>query len=230
MMAIRAAAGTRKETGNSRRGTGFPWLTAFLRRRRETRFCRRPAGGAGRSARQAGVVLEISDLDHAPPSVRSYLADLFLQLLETGEVQSAVGATSSCPKILFAFTMNLPDGKDEHLHGGIGFTQTASREDLSREAGMQIKRMLSGAFLSRVGGPVLFEPLGQSAMVTVLERAISGAVQAACGHWLYRGRLFPGESFRRGGARATLNLVGPGPASVGPENSSGRLTRGHGPE
>lgn len=123
-----------------------------------------------------GVVVEVSDLDHASPSVRSTLADLFLQVLETGEAQSATGAMFSCANLIFAFTMNLPGGLDEEVHKGIGFNNRPSRQDVNRRVALEIKNMLSSAFLSRVGKPILFEPLDRNALAVIIERAIKKAV------------------------------------------------------
>ncbi|MGA1871947.1 MAG: AAA family ATPase, partial [bacterium] len=119
-----------------------------------------------------GVVVEISDLDHAPLSVRSTLADLFLQVLETGEAQSATGAMFSCANLIFAFTMNLPQGMDEQIYKGIGFNNYPSRCEVERRVADEIKNMLSSAFLSRVGMPILFEPLDGDALAVIVERVI----------------------------------------------------------
>ncbi|MBN1567787.1 MAG: ATP-dependent Clp protease ATP-binding subunit [Acidobacteria bacterium] len=126
-----------------------------------------------------GALIEISDLDHAPLSVRSVLADLFLQILETGEGQSAAGSMFSCANLIFAFTMNLPDGMDETCRKSIGFNQQLSRRDISARVAAEIKRMLSGAFLSRVGTPVIFDPLDGAALASILEQAIRKAIVSA---------------------------------------------------
>ena len=75
-----------------------------------------------------GVLVEVSDIDHAPPGVRSFLADLFLQVLETGEAQSGAGAIFSCASVVFAFTLNLPGGGDEAVRRRLGFGDAPSRE------------------------------------------------------------------------------------------------------
>lgn len=128
-----------------------------------------------------GALVEISDLDHAPPSVRSGLADLFLQVMETGEAQSATGAMFSCANLIFAFTMNLPDGMDETVRKGMGFTGDLSRRDVEKRVVTEIKRMISGAFLSRVGTPILFDPLGGAALGELMERATIAAIRSASG-------------------------------------------------
>jgi hypothetical protein len=127
----------------------------------------------------AGVVIEISDLDHANPSTRSALADLFLQVLEVGEVTSASGATFSCANAIFAFTMNLPNGMDESVRRTIGFGNTSSRAGITRKIGSEIKDMLSSAFLSRVGTPIVFEPLSSEAFGKIIEQTIEASLQAA---------------------------------------------------
>ena len=126
-----------------------------------------------------GVVIEVSDLDHATPSVRSMLADLFLQALETGEAQSATGSMFPLSNVIFSFTMNLPDGADEAVRKGIGFNNSPSQEEVAKRVISEIKMMLSGAFLSRVGTPILFEPLSGDALSTILERTVLTAVTSA---------------------------------------------------
>lgn len=127
----------------------------------------------------AGVVVEVSDLDHASPSVRSALADLFLQVLETGEAQTSTGAMFSCANIVFAFTMNLPGGMDHAVRKGIGFNHLPSRREVGKRIASEIEMMLSGAFLSRVGTPILFEPLSGDALAVIVERAIKKAILSA---------------------------------------------------
>lgn len=126
----------------------------------------------------SGAVVEVSDLDHATPSVRSMLADLFLQVLETGQAQSTTGSMFSCANIIFAFTMNLPDGLDEKVRKGLGFNNAPSEDDVNRDVAREIKSMLSGAFLSRIGTPILFEPLAGVALETILANAVRDAVTA----------------------------------------------------
>jgi ATP-dependent Clp protease ATP-binding subunit ClpA len=125
------------------------------------------------------VVCEISDIDHAAPDVRSALADLFLMILETGEAQSAKGNMFSCAQLILAFTMNLPEGKDETVLKGLGFGGAPSWREVQRRVSGEIKDMLSSAFLSRVGTPVVFRPLDEEALATVVERAIDGALRTA---------------------------------------------------
>jgi len=126
-----------------------------------------------------GVVVEISDLDHARNDVRSSLSDLFLQVMETGEAQSSTGAMFSCANLIFAFTMNLPGGMDENIRKGIGFNSGVSHSEVSKRVVSEIKRMLSSAFLSRIGTPILFEPLEGEAMAVILEHAIEKAIRSA---------------------------------------------------
>ena len=83
----------------------------------------------------SGALIEISDLDHASPNVRCVLADLFLQILETGEAQSATGAMFSCANLILAFTMNLPKGQDERVRKKIGFSSEPTRPEVGREVG-----------------------------------------------------------------------------------------------
>jgi len=126
-----------------------------------------------------GALVEVSDLDHAVPSVRSALADLFLQILESGEGQSAAGAMFSCANLILAFTMNLPHGMDEAVRKRLGFGGAPSRRDIGSDVADQIKHTLSGAFLSRVGTPIVFEPLDGAALAIIIERAVRAAVRSA---------------------------------------------------
>lgn len=126
-----------------------------------------------------GAVIECSDLDHAAPSVRPIVADVFLQALETGEAQSSMGNLFSCVNLIFVFTMNLPNGADEAVRKKIGFHNELSRREVRENVVKHIKEMLSSAFLSRVGTPILFEPLDGEALKIIVEREILSSVALA---------------------------------------------------
>ncbi|MCB2231729.1 AAA family ATPase [bacterium] len=131
------------------------------------------AGRLEKAAKHSvGAIVEVSDLDHAPVAVRSHLADLFLQLLDTGEAQSATGAMFSCANLIFAFTINLPEGRDERLRRSIGFSGTPSGAVLQQNIEAEIKSLFSNAFLSRVGRPILFAPLTGSDLAMIAEREL----------------------------------------------------------
>ena len=123
------------------------------------------------------VVVEVSDLDHAPPAVCASLTDLFLRVLEFGEGQSANGASFSAANCLYFFTLNLPKGADERLRRPMGIHRTVDRDALRETVESELAAITSSAFVSRVGRPVLFAPLGESAQATILERAIDAAAQ-----------------------------------------------------
>jgi hypothetical protein len=125
------------------------------------------------------VVVEVSDIDHAVPSVQSYMADLFLQVLDTGEAQSSIGPKFSCTNLVFAFTMNLPGGMDERIRQGMGFSRTPGRRQITAGVAAEVKSMLSAAFLSRIGTPIVFDPLDGSALALILARAVHAAVFSA---------------------------------------------------
>jgi ATP-dependent Clp protease ATP-binding subunit ClpA len=131
------------------------------------------------SKHHAGAVIEVSDLDHAVPSVRSGLADLFLQALETGQAQSARGGMFSCASTIFAFTMNLPEGADERIRKGLGFQNTPSKKEVIKRVIDEIKQMVSSAFLSRIGLPILFAPLEGDTLAIIVEGAVKQAVLSA---------------------------------------------------
>lgn len=124
-----------------------------------------------------GAVVEIADIDHATPAVRSALGDLFLQILQNGEGQSAMGTTFSCANLIFVFTLNLPGGNDEKAYQRTGFGPAPSPDEVRKDVRRALKSMISGAFLSRVGEPILFAPLTREARLTILHRALVGALE-----------------------------------------------------
>jgi len=126
-----------------------------------------------------GAVVEISDLDHALPHVRAPLADLFLQLLESGEAQSASGARFSCANLILAFTINLPDGKDETARRRFGFGPTLEEDEIRGRINKEIKALFSTAFLSRIGEPILFRELDNQALALITKKAVIKAIELA---------------------------------------------------
>ncbi|MEA3347810.1 MAG: AAA family ATPase, partial [Pseudomonadota bacterium] len=126
-----------------------------------------------------GAVVEISDLDHALPHVRAPLADLFLQLLESGEAQSANGARFSCANLILAFTINLPDGKDETVRRRFGFGPELENEEIRGRINKEIKLLFSSAFLSRIGEPILFRELDNQALAEITKKAAVKAIDTA---------------------------------------------------
>jgi hypothetical protein len=127
-----------------------------------------------------GCVLEISDLDHAASDVRSLLAESFLQILQTGFAQSGFGTTFSCASIIFIFTLNLPDGADEKLSRKLGFGGKPAANELTHTVEMELKKFLSGAFLSRIGEPIVFEHLRECSLAMIIENKIIGGIRNAC--------------------------------------------------
>lgn len=128
------------------------------------------------SKHQTGTVVEISDLDHARPEVRCALADLFLQVLETGEAQSASGAMFSCANMIFVFTINLPNGQDEYVRRSVGFGGSADSLEIRKRIIKELKKTFSTAFVSRMGKPVIFNPLTGSAKKKIIESACIKAI------------------------------------------------------
>lgn len=124
-----------------------------------------------------GAVVEIADIDHALPSVRSSVGDLFLQIMQNGEAQAAIGSTFSCAGLLLGFTLNLPGGKDEKAYQRVGFGNGPTMTDIRREVQKEIKDMVSGAFLSRLGEPILFEPLSMDARIAIVDLALKTAAE-----------------------------------------------------
>jgi AAA domain (Cdc48 subfamily) len=132
-----------------------------------------------------GALIEVSDIDHAVPTVRSGLADLFLQVLETGEGQSGIGKLFPCSKVIFAFTMNLPDGKDQTLRTSFGFRAELSQEEIEERVCDEVAVMISSAFLSRVGEPIVFDPLNDSSYKIIVKRAFRRAILDAAARMGY---------------------------------------------
>jgi hypothetical protein len=126
-----------------------------------------------------GAILETSDIDHAPASVRGPLGDLYLQMLESGEAQAASGAMFSVSNVIFVFTMNLPGGEDETARRSIGFGQRLDRRDIRERMVESLKRNFSAAFLSRLGLPIIFDPLGEDDVAILVERTIREAAASA---------------------------------------------------
>ena len=83
----------------------------------------------------------------------------------------------------FAFTMNLPGGTDETVRKRIGFNDAVSRRDVTADVAVHIKRMLSGAFLSRVGLPIAVadavDEVREAAAYVTRARGGHGAVREA---------------------------------------------------
>jgi len=126
-----------------------------------------------------GVVVEVRDLDHAPTHIRKNLAADFLQILEEGEAETGTGAIFSCANLIFAFTINLPDGRDEKLRRGLGFGEGPTRTEVKSDVIKEVKSLFSPAFLGRVGEPILFEDLSHETLAVVVEKAIVTAIQTA---------------------------------------------------
>jgi len=126
-----------------------------------------------------GVVVEVRDLDHAPTHIRMNLAAEFLQILEEGEAETGTGAVFSCANLIFAFTINLPEGRDEKLRRGFGFGPGPSQTEVQSRAIKEIKSLFSPAFLGRIGEPILFDDLTHETLATILENAVVTAVQTA---------------------------------------------------
>ena len=126
-----------------------------------------------------GVVVELSDIDHAIPTVRTAVTDLALQLLQTGEAQAAKGHMFSCANLLLVFTLNLPDGKDERVFQPMGFGLTPTLDEVRKDVRRELKRLFSTAFWGRVGDPVLFGPLEHDVRIEIVRRCLEEAAVTA---------------------------------------------------
>jgi len=126
-----------------------------------------------------GVMVEVRDLDHAPTHIRKNLAAEFLRILEEGEAETGTGAIFSCSNLIFAFTINLPDGQDEKLRRGLGFGGGPTRSDVESDVIKEVKSLFSPAFLGRVGKPILFDDLTHEILAAITEKTIVTATQTA---------------------------------------------------
>lgn len=126
-----------------------------------------------------GVVVEVRDLDHAPTHIRKNLAADFLQILEEGEAETGTGSTFSCANLIFAFTINLPGGRDEQIRRGIGFGEGPSQAEVQSRVIKEVKDLFSPAFLSRIGEPILFEDLSHETLAVIVEKATVTAIQTS---------------------------------------------------
>jgi len=125
-----------------------------------------------------GVVLELSDIDHVTnPNVRSAIADLFLDVMDTGEAQSAKGARFACSNVILIFTANYGRSDDE-MTRNIGYVEFEN-DGVAARGRREIKTMFSSAFLDRLGHPIFFHPLPRESWALIAERAVSDAVHRA---------------------------------------------------
>jgi len=75
--------------------------------------------------------------------------------------------------------MNLPNGMDESVRKHLGFGKGPSYDVVQSSVIAEVKGMLSGALLSRLGSPILYEPLEGAALARILEMAVEKALQSA---------------------------------------------------
>ena len=88
-------------------------------------------------------MVEVRDLDHAPTHIRKNLAADFLQILEEGEAETGTGAIFSCANLIFAFTINLPDGQDEKLRRRLGFGEGPTQIEVKSDVIREVKSLFS---------------------------------------------------------------------------------------
>jgi hypothetical protein len=126
------------------------------------------------------TALEIADLDHAPNEVRGSVVELFLQLMDRGTIQTGTGRTLTSSNMLVCFTCNLPEGDDFKMRRKTGFAPDELTDDEVRERiEARLSSLFSGAFLSRVGAPVVFSPLSEAAQREIIRRLLLAAVRRA---------------------------------------------------
>jgi len=132
---------------------------------------------AGRleQAARTGALLEVSDLDHATPNVRAYLGDLFLELVESGRATSSWGRPFCCSNLVVCFSINLPAGADERIGRQVGFGAAPDRTEQRARVAEHVRSLVSSAFLSRVGQPIVFESLSPSTLARIAVRQLRRA-------------------------------------------------------
>ncbi|MAE63259.1 MAG: hypothetical protein CMJ18_03220 [Phycisphaeraceae bacterium] len=136
-------------------------------------------GVLARIARRASVV-EVADLDHAQPGVRSALCDFFLRVLQEGTLQTGSGAViRTVSSVLFLFTSNTAYGT-QAAATPFGFT-TFSRDQVRQRVMNRAAEQLGQAFVSRVGAPVLFDNFTRETAIEVAETEIIALVNRVTG-------------------------------------------------
>ena len=119
-----------------------------------------------------GCVLEVADLDHAPPEVRGFYADTFLDILQEGVIQTAIGEVVSAVNLIIIFTINLPGGMDSQVLKGLGFNSELQYGEVVSRTEKEVKKMFSGAFARRIGAPIVFRPFTIPEKEGIIEMAI----------------------------------------------------------
>ncbi len=124
-----------------------------------------------------GCILEVADLDHAPPEVRGFYADTFLDILQEGLIHTAIGEVVSAVNLITIFTINLPGGADSQVLRGLGFNSELQYGEIVSRTEKEIKKMFSGAFARRIGAPIVFRPFTSSEKEGIIEMAIRTKLQ-----------------------------------------------------
>ena len=132
-------------------------------------------GALARMARRPSVV-EVADLDHAQPHVRTALCEFFLRILGEGTLQTGSGQiVRTVPWLFFVFTSNVAFARGA-ADAAFGFG-APSRRDVRRRVEMRMGEDLGAAFVSRVGSPVLFARFTRSAAEAIAAREVETRVR-----------------------------------------------------
>jgi hypothetical protein len=124
------------------------------------------------------TILEVADLDHASDEVRSSVSDLFMQLLDRGVTQTAAGRTIHAEDLVICFTSNLPARDDELLRRRLGVdNRPLSPAEIQERIEERLAGLFTQAFMSRVGAPVVFDPLGEDTRREVIRRALESSLR-----------------------------------------------------
>nr|HPM23695.1 AAA family ATPase [Phycisphaerae bacterium] len=130
-------------------------------------------GTLARIARRPAV-LEIADLDHAPPDVRQALTDCSLRLLQEGTLQAGSGATiRSLSSVIFIYTSNIAYADQGGPVRQFGFGQRApSPAEVCERVRERMIRELGYAFVSRVGEPIVYVEFTPESAAALAQREI----------------------------------------------------------
>jgi hypothetical protein len=134
---------------------------------------------AAKTAHDAGLVLEIADLDHASFAVRQAVTSLLLGPLDAGFFQVAAGVQIQCAGMFIVLTTNLPGNADERLATAPGFIGPTSADVRDRVIEALKDATGNNAVLSRLGSPIVLDPLPTTALRDIIENEIKEALERA---------------------------------------------------
>jgi len=119
-----------------------------------------------------GAFVEFADLDHVNQDARAQAADLCMQLLDRGVIQTSTGTDIFGPNLVIFYTCNLPEDEDRKSRTKFGFgSEELTHKEVANRIESKLGSLFTQAFMSRVGTPVVFTRLSPGA-----ERSIAAAI------------------------------------------------------